>query len=358
MRFLLLFPLLGIGLRCGPAPEASPQPKGQDVPLKHTRLGISFPPVRDAKQRELTLKHLKELGVSLIRFAESWKLREPEKGRFKWRGIDDRLSWASENGISVLLTIQSDGPDWACKPGRNEKSAVFRNDEDFRRYVSLLLKRHGDKIDKIQFGNEWQSEWWYVGTKEEFVRFNNIVHDEIGKRGLETKVVLGGFTTSSLRFLACREGLVDRVRGDKKIFTRGEVLKMLSSGKGKKAIERAEYVLKHARYDMIDVHLYDDVEDWEAYVKAIRRLVPDKPILTSEFGGPHLDWEEYSDEYHAKRVEAYIRKIDALKIVEGYYFKLVQGGGATPQHQKSGLLTERLRKKPAYDVFRRFRSPK
>jgi len=98
-------------------------------------LGISFPPVADEEQRTFTAPLLDELNVEIIRIGENWSFREPEEGNFQWPSLDARINWAETNGIDVLLTIQSNGPDWACSDLQNDKSCVFKDNEKFRNYI-------------------------------------------------------------------------------------------------------------------------------------------------------------------------------------------------------------------------------
>ena len=116
---------------------------------------------------------------------------------------------------------------------------------------------------------------------------------------------------------------------------------------------RIDSVLTYAQYDIIDLHLYDDVEQWDEYYYDFADTVT-RPILVSEFGGPNLNYEPYTLSYHADRVYEYIKKIDSIGITEAYFFKLIEGG-ANPAHNGSGLLDSlNLLEKPAYYIFQAF----
>jgi len=41
----------------------------------------------------------------------------------------------------------------------------------------MMLNRYKNQIAKIQFGNEWNLEFWYAGTAQDFVAANNILYD-------------------------------------------------------------------------------------------------------------------------------------------------------------------------------------
>ncbi len=305
-------------------------------------LGLSFPPVSNAQGRDLTRQHMVALNMSLLRFGEEWTNREPTQGSFAWKGLDDRLTFVQDNNLLLWLTIQSQGPAWACDPLlTNERSCVYTDLVAFRNYVTGVLQRHGSKIAKIQFGNEWQGTFWYAGSAEQFVASHNVVYDVARLHAPDAKVVLGGFSIGALRALAACEGLIAPPPG-----------KDCASAEGQQLLGRVRTVLQQAKYDVIDIHLYDDPENWQFYYDAVAKNAPGVPILVSEFGGPNVLTEPYTDDYHAQRVQAYLDKIATLQVAEAYYFTLVENPNANEAHVKSGLLTQGAAylPKPAYYV--------
>jgi len=343
------------------------------------KLGISYPLVGDDQEREFTLQHLKTLNANLIRNSIHWKFREPERGKFNWKGDDDRIDFFNDNGISLLLTIESNGPDWACSSLNNEQSCVYNNEEDFRNFISAFLTRYKGKIDKIQFGNEWDNNFWYVGTAEEFTIFNNILYEETKKIDPNVQVVLGGITIVWPFSIAGCEGTLDSIQTNDNYYCNPELTTCVGEFRNipedcqteetLDILERVNYVLENANYDIVDIHLYDDVENWPIYYGAIKNKVS-KPIIVTEFGGPYVDncnadysscglgpaetADQYSDDYHAERVEKYIKMLNELGIKEAYYFKLVESDSSTLHHRKSGLIDRNLEEKPAYFVFKEF----
>jgi len=320
------------------------------------KLGLSFPPVKAEKHRAFTLKHLKKLGIEHIRFAVAWENIEPVKGKFKWEAFDKRIKFIVDNNLSLLLTVQSNGPSWACDGRKNNKSCVYRNEEDFRAFVEALLSRYPNKIDKIQFGNEWPSKWWYIGEADDYARFSNILYDAVQKFSPRTKVVLGGISIGQLRALAACEGRIDSIFDDQgNIYEKKYLLKYCQSDKSAELKQRVDHGLKMSRYDIVDIHLYDDPQNWNIYYDIIRAMAPGKPIIVSEFGGPNIFVENYSDEYHAKRVGDYLRALKDMGIEEAYYFQLVEPKTKVA-HSRSGLISapNELEEKPAYNVLAEF----
>ncbi len=328
--------------------------KTLDFSLDYLALGISFPPVADQEQRDFAAPLLSELNVGFIRIAEDWSFREPTQGSFNWLPLDDRINWAFNNKLEVLLTIQPNGPNWACTASQNDNSCVYANTTEFKNYVELLLQRYGGKIDKIQFGNEWQSDFWYIGTAQQFTEASNVLYQAVQTYSPTTKMVLGGFTNASLRFLAGCNGKIGSFYDDEGILYDETYLAANCDGAELQAVlTRINYVLDNALYDEVDIHLYDDVENWDEYYLNFKTMTT-KPIIVSEFGGPNMNYETYSDTFQADRLYEYIKKIDSLQIKEAYYFKLVEGTD-NPAHSKSGLIQSTdLAKKKSFDMFKNF----
>lgn len=325
--------------------------------------GMAFPPFANARQIDFTIREIKKLAIDRIRIAIDWRNREPLQGSFNWAPLDQRMHAARENGIAVFLTIASVGPDWARLPPGTDGACML--DEDaLRTFIEAVLVRY--TIDKIQFGNEWEagSEDGTVYTDprsiEKFVTYTNILFDAVQRLSPETKVVLGGLTKAfPLVEYFVKNGTYPDFSGIslaqgitvEDLQNRLDTIKADYDRKGIK--QNIDYVFQQARYDMIDMHLYDDPENWPEY---LTMLPAGKPIVVSEFGGPNSEFENTRPDYQAARMPYYIDAIEALPITEAYYFKLVESNAS--YHQDSGLFFSALRMKPARNVFARRLSPK
>lgn len=328
-----------------------------DYSLSHTELCMSFPPVSDPAQMEFTRTNLANLEVTKFRMGESWALREPEQGNFTWTSLSNRIFFAATNGLSIWMTVDSVAPVWASSAVSNEHGAVPMNDSDFSNYVNLLFSLFPNFADKVQFGNEWASDYWFPGTAEDFVRLNNIVYDAVKTHSPESEFVLGGFACGILRFLAAWDGTVSEFYDIDGIFYDADAIaEALISEDATNMINRINTVLSNAHYDSLDIHFYDDVENWPLYYTAFTNHLPDqKTVYVSEFGGPNLSYENVTDQYQADRLYLYLRTIDDLGVPEAYFFKMVQGGSAHPNHSESGLFTsDGSSRKPAYQVLEAF----
>lgn len=308
--------------------------------------GLSFPPFSNLEGIDFTLKELKLLDLDRIRISIDWENREPKKGEFYWDPMDYRMRVAEENNISVLLTVHSNGPNWACSEKRNEKSCVYSNEQDFKKYITEILARY--KIDKIQFGNEWENN--YAGTMKEYVKYNNILYEQTKKNSPDTQVVLGGITESYPiieRYCNQNKDLDFSKIKFSNSYEKEKILSKLDNDLCKsEIIEKVLYVFDNAKYDMIDIHLYDDAENWETYIDILSK---NKPIIVSEFGGPNSEFEKRNQTYQAQRIKKYLEVIEKLPIQEAYYFKLVDSPYS--YHKDSGLYDINLIKKLAYWVF-------
>lgn len=359
---LLTIPTLAL-LSSGNAPETSPNHSiGTYSVFGETEIkaGLSFPPFANSRQQEFTLNAMSHMGLDRMRIAIDWRNREPVQGSFFWDPMDQRMQKAKDSSIKVFLTILSIGPEWACLPSGKDGANLF-DEEALKAFFEALLSRY-DTIDKIQFGNEWEAGSDGYTDRESlkrFVLYTNVLYEVVQEHSPQTQVVLGGLTrlypliekfgdaTDTLDFSPLqlsrgwsRDSLIKRIEKDRAAYENMQIQQNIM------------YVFEHATYDVLDVHLYDDAENWEAYLSVLPK---DVPIVVSEFGGPSSEFEQTQDTYHAKRMEAYIDAIERLPITEAYYFKLVDSKES--YHKHSGLYTKSLRKKPAYKVFTQRLSP-
>lgn len=327
----------------------------EGLSIDNFRMGLSYPPVKNEKERRFTKDHLEKLNISLIRTSVSWSYLEPNEGQYSWSGLDSKMQFYNDNNIDVLLTIESDGPAWNVDQ-ETPKSCTFKNVTAFEVFLRTLLTRYAEyDIYKIQFGNEWLSLYQFVGTAEQFVNYSNTVYSIANETIPDTTFALGGIATSNLRLAAAYYNYTDSFRGesDNSFYNGTELQELLASEGVENSIARVNYVIANATYDELDCHLYDDYENWGTYVTMIKDLVPGIPIIVTEFGGPNILWEKYTRDYQARHLKESIETLDVIGIEEAYYFRLRQGG-ATPQHIKSCLIGSTLTIKPAYYVMQSF----
>jgi len=314
------------------------------------QIGIAFPLTNTLDGLNFTIQQLKKLNIKKVRFDENWNYREPEQGEFVWEPLDKRINIFYDNNIDILLTINSTGPAWACQD-QIDSDCTYKNPDDFKNYIEEVLKRHTNKIDKIQFGNEWEI---YPFEAEKFVSYANILYDAVKKISPNTKVAIGGLTAKT--------PIYNRVCVEKKELDFSNLqLEAITASELNQQIENdfcvrrvAKYiainqkvidVLKDIKYDLFDIHLYDDAENWPIYLDFFKKLT-NKPIIVSEVGVINPDYEIYSEDYHLQRFEKYLNIIQSLPIEEFYHFLLVDSDYT--YHKKSGLMTLDKKEKKAY----------
>ncbi len=103
------------------------------------------------------------------------------------------------------------------------------------------------------------------------------------------------------------------------------------------AVRRIRHGLSNARFDAIDLHLYDDPQNWGVYIEAFRQIIGDDvEVIVSEFGGPHPSIKEMRVEEQAKLLVESIVALAEQGIRSAYFFKLVEG--PKYPHPISGLM--------------------
>jgi hypothetical protein len=191
----------------------------------------------------------------------------------------------------------------------------------------------------VQFGNEWQIEYWYPGTAEQFLDAHNRLAKAFREHSPDTKIVLGGFSIGVLRTLSALDGndtpLHDR-RGQP--LSAKQRADFLASPYVLNVLQRIRVVVEGADFDVADAHLYADEEHWATYLATLRKRIPNKPIVVSEFGGPDLQQEPSDPEYVAGRMAVYLETLNTLGVEEAYFFRMHQTPTMSPAHAKSWLV--------------------
>jgi len=329
-----------------------------------TSLSIAFPPVGtkptpgQETELEFSIRHLKNLHSPSVRFSQSWRIQETSPGIISWDGLDARIEAFNKAGIRVMLTIESDGPDWQCGL-RNERSCVFNNLSAFWEYVTELARRYRGKIERIQFGNEAFSYYWYVGSPEEFVATANVFYRAVKAEAPEMEVVLSGTQTLLLHLLSvCEEGMPLPTLNpvDSALMTEKDVTYLCYKAESQNMMARFYTLLSEIHYDILDIHLYDNPESWIAYREMLSRVAPGVPVIASEIGAPNKRYEPQDDAFHAAKVHEILSLMPSLHLLDAYYFKLVEyNSSENMEHEKSGLLSfPGLVVKPAYSLVREY----
>jgi hypothetical protein len=360
---------------------ACAQPQATYVLDGDTEFGISFVGLADEVSRAVAARHLPRLGVGITRLEADWGFREPAEGTYRWGPMDARMGFLQELGVRAVVTFPADAPEWLrerLEPARVNDRSVALDGEGrtaFAAYVRAFLERYLERnpgvVGWVQFGNEWGSSTNYVGSGADFVLSQNAFYAAVKAVDPELTVVLGGLSIGWLAGLAAHDGTVAwfwdadgsvRTGDDVRALLAAEEARFAAGAVDETPLARLATVLGEARYDWVDAHLYDQWEDFPAYVEALRSRLPEDfsgRVVVTEFGGPHPVAERHlSDAEHARMLERYIRAIDGLDVAFALHFRLVRSSGAL--HDRSGLMRPGpfgVGPLPAYDVFRRINAP-
>ena len=332
------------------------------------KIGLSFPYTGNQKipsSNQITRSqfgafHAKELGVDHVRWSDDWKFREPKKGKgYNWGPTSNRLKeYVTSKQIKVLMTFEANGPSHRCAR-KKKHSCVYKNNLDLKKYTKDYLNQFKGLLYKVQFGNEMLSPSLYLGTPQEYVSAQRLFAKAVKETAPSLPVVLGGLSAGTIRrYAACVKNITFPLIGSKgRVYdTREKLDKFCSKKWVQKENAGVQFILKNAIYDEVDLHLYDDYENWPLLYESFRSEVPEsKAIIISEFGGPNSRWDskmgkDSSDEaYQAEMLKKYIKTIRNIG-VEAYFFKLGENNDGSP-HQYSGLM-DRERKKLSYYIFK------
>ena len=321
------------------------------------RMGLSFPSVGTVPDLQMSRDRIVDLGVQAVRISENWKTREASEGVYSWSGLDIKIDTLRSSGARIFLTIESDGPAWRCGVS-NARSCVFNDLPAFRAYVTALCRRYRGRIHAMQFGNEAYSTYWYAGTASEFIAAANAFYDVVRAEMPGVPVVLAGFQTLVLHlFAVCDHGRAIPTRNASGTLLDAAGVAALCADAAMRDIQsRFTAITARARYNLVDIHFYDNMEYWGLYMQTLRALLPGKLTVATELGCPNKRYESLADTFHADRVGRLLATARSLGVLEAYYFKLVEyPSSEDAEHEKSGLLGyPELDAKPAYDSIRAF----
>jgi len=253
---------------------------------------------------------MREAGILWSRGDFWWQGLEPEKGHFRWEGLDRIVNEASENGVGLLPILDYNNP-WSSPYA----PVTDRERADFCDYVRAVVSRYKDRIGYWQVWNEPNIGFWKPEPNpEHYTRLLKDVHRTIKSIDPEAQVVFGGTSGVDLEFIR----------------------KVYELGGG-------------PFFDILAVHPYREapeirfLEDLAALKALMREFGPEKPIWATEIGWASTRGlgERIQAEY---LVRAYVLCL-AAGVQRAFYYSLSGGEG-------SGIVTEYFRPKPAYYAYK------
>lgn len=347
------------------AAEAGTIDLSQIAASPNPRLGLAFPGSRTEYYPLIA-----RAGIGIVRVSAAWGRLEPSRGRMDWAGLDARIAALQSSGIEPFLTIESDA-DWATVPETHRvKNARPGNPADWERFVRALVDRYdGDGRNDMpglrgpvrywQAANEWISDenrsGGWVGSAEELITFIRNTHDAIKAEDPHAIFVLGGLASFNLDVLLVARGgheMTVRQKWGEGSETVLSVADMRGPEIARIIDERVIPVLRRSPYDVADVHLYGPEERDAARIRLVRDWTG-RPVLSSECGGPSLDYGGgYTPDGHFRAVVERNLGILAAGARFCLWFRLGEGPGATYGNRKTALYTDAGDAKPGVFAYR------
>lgn len=358
--------LVAAGGGAGPAASATDRIDLQALEVgPNPRLGLSFP---SAEVRYYP--YLSQAGIGVARTAVTWDLVEPRPGEFSWRGLDGRIGALLALGIEPFLTFESRS-DWATLPEtRKVKNAAPKDLDDWTRFVATVVERYdGDGVDDApgltgrvpyyQVANEWESprnpSGGWIGSGKDLIAYINAAEAAVKGADPRAIFVLGGIASFNLDVALVAFDRADfQVRQNwnatsETVLTRQEI-------KGQEITEiineRVLPVLREARYDMADAHLYGPESRDHARMALLADLTG-RPVLSAECGGPSQDYGgTYTPEKHF--IAVVHRNLNVLSAGGAFclWFRLGEDDKTTWGNRFTALYDLNARPKPGVYAFR------
>jgi putative glycosyl hydrolase/glycosyl hydrolase family 42 (putative beta-galactosidase) len=322
------------------------------------RVGVAFPVVSTLSDLAASKNDMIELGSKTVRIAENWKTREPSENVFSWAGLDAKIDTFATAGIRIMVTVEADGPSWRCST-IGPRSCVYSDLQPFKDYITTLCRRYRGRIQMMQFGNEAYSSYWYVGTTSNFIAATNAFDSVVRAEMPGVRIALAGAQNSLPHaFAVCNDGKLIPTFSSSTgaLLTAPQVATWCADPTITTMQSNFLTIVAGSRYDVLDIHLYDNMEYWDQYMSSLRSRLPGRTWIATELGCPNKRYELQDDNYHASRVSLLLSTQRTLGFQEAYYFQLLEYNPASDaEHEKSGLLRYSDRShKPAFDTLKLF----
>lgn len=327
------------------------------------RLGLAFPG-KDKRHYAA----LEEAGLGVVRLGVSWADREPKQGKYDWIDLDRQIVALQNRGIKPFLTLYPDAP-WGVRdlnsPVKNKRPKDIKA---WQIFVGNLVERYdGDgqqdapglktRVLYYQVANEWisnqnRSGGWN-GTADELINFVNVSYDAVKRADSGALFVLGGIAAFNLDIMSMLKG-ISHYPAHQKFSAESSITissYMLDSPSYKTMQNDVYKVLELSKYDYADVHLYGETRRNQYRIEAIRQHT-NRPLLSSECGGPSLDYRDsYKSSEHFTAVFDWNLSSLSHNLVFCLWFQLGESQGSTWGNRKVALFDTAQEPKPGFHAY-------
>jgi hypothetical protein len=136
-----------------------------------------------------------DMGFDWVVWNLQWSLAEPSyKGNYQWLGVDQLLDYAEDEGVKVVLRVDS-APDWA----RSGPEGAPPDDlDDFGDFMSALASRCAGRVAGYVIWNEpnLPENWDGSPSGKEYVQMLKAVYPRIKAADVDAAVVTAGMATT------------------------------------------------------------------------------------------------------------------------------------------------------------------
>ena len=190
MRRALISITLSLGLA---ASVVLASPASADGPINKVQFGMHVP--------DISLGVDPGVSYGAIRLWDSgvaWGLVQQGKNKYWWNGLDASIANANKQNAEVLYVLGST-PKWAAtnlKQGTypNKGAASVPKMDDWKKWVTAVVKRHGNSINAYQIWNEANLSTFWAGTPQQMADLTKAASVIIRKYDPGAKVVSASST--------------------------------------------------------------------------------------------------------------------------------------------------------------------
>ncbi|MEW6758655.1 MAG: beta-galactosidase, partial [Acidobacteriota bacterium] len=112
-------------------------------------------------------ERMREAGIHWVRVDFTWDVVEPKPGHYRWTLLDRVVADAERNGVN-LLAILGYTPKWAS--AGPDRYSPPRDTQEWKTFVATIVARYRGRIRHWSLWNEPNSDTFFHGTVEHFIR--------------------------------------------------------------------------------------------------------------------------------------------------------------------------------------------